>query len=96
MQEDLQYKEVEKRTGKGYELSVDSEGTKRWYLNGQLHREGGPAVEFADGTKFWYLNDINVSEEEFNEVLEGPMDRLPLYINTVFAPIVRRRLSSGA
>ena len=30
--------------------------TKAWYLNGKLHREDGPAVEFADGDKFWYLN----------------------------------------
>ena len=27
-----------------------------WYLNDELHREDGPAVDFADGTKFWYLN----------------------------------------
>ena len=35
---------------------IDSMGTKRWYLNGCLHREDGPAVEMADGTKCWYLN----------------------------------------
>ena len=35
----------------------DSYGTKRWYLNGELHRGDGPAVEYADGTKSWYLND---------------------------------------
>jgi antitoxin component YwqK of YwqJK toxin-antitoxin module len=35
---------------------VDTTGTKRWYLNGKLHREDGPAVEWADGTKAWYLN----------------------------------------
>ena len=22
----------------------------------RLHREGGPAIEWADGSKFWYLN----------------------------------------
>jgi len=32
------------------------DGTKKWYLNGKLHREDGPAVERADGTKVWYLN----------------------------------------
>lgn len=36
---------------------VDEKGTKFWYLNGKLHREDGPAVEYANGTKFWYLND---------------------------------------
>ena len=29
---------------------------KVWRLNGVLHREDGPAYEWADGTKFWYLN----------------------------------------
>jgi len=31
-------------------------GTKHWYLNGRLHREDGPAVEYANGDKCWYLN----------------------------------------
>lgn len=26
------------------------------YANGQLHREDGPAVEWADGTKMWFQN----------------------------------------
>ena len=38
------------------ECVVSPNGYKRWYLNGQLHRVGGPAVERADGTKEWYLN----------------------------------------
>jgi len=28
-------------------------GTKRWHLNGEYHREDGPAVEFANGSKHW-------------------------------------------
>ena len=29
-----------------------------WYnLEGKLHREDGPAVEYADGDKIWYIND---------------------------------------
>jgi hypothetical protein len=27
-----------------------------WRLNGKLHREDGPAVEWADGAKEWYLD----------------------------------------
>ena len=40
------------------ESKVDADGTKAWYVNGKLHREGGlPAAEWgADGTKFWYVN----------------------------------------
>ena len=26
-----------------------------WYLDGQLHREDGPAFEGSNGTKNWYL-----------------------------------------
>ena len=32
------------------------DGSKFWYLNGQRHREDGPAVEYDNGSKFWYLN----------------------------------------
>ena len=35
---------------------VDNNGTKRWYLNDELHREDGPAVEYQRGIKCWYLN----------------------------------------
>jgi len=40
------------------ECKIDSYGTKRWYLNGELHCEDGPAVEWADGNKEWWLNGI--------------------------------------
>ncbi len=40
---------------KVYTVRIDSNGTKRWYRDGLLDREDGPAVEFADGTKFWYV-----------------------------------------
>ena len=39
-----------------YEVVVDDDGDKYWYVNGELHREDGPAVEHADGGKEWYLN----------------------------------------
>ncbi len=42
---------------KTYQVTADEYGTKRWYLNGKLHREGGPAIEWANGTKSWYIND---------------------------------------
>ncbi len=28
----------------------------RWYLNNKLHRENGPAIEYADGSREWWLN----------------------------------------
>ena len=42
-------------------------GNKEWWKNGELHREDGPAVEWKDSYKFWYLNDIEYTEEEFDE-----------------------------
>ena len=39
-----------------YEVHVDENGAKWWYLNGKLHREDGPAIEYADGSKHWWLN----------------------------------------
>jgi hypothetical protein len=42
---------------KEYRVTVGNSKT-RWYKLGtnQLHREGGPAVEYYDGDRFWYLN----------------------------------------
>jgi hypothetical protein len=40
-----------------YTVKVYPSGDKYWYLNGQFHREDGPAIEWADGPKAWYLND---------------------------------------
>jgi hypothetical protein len=37
-------------------LHIDVYDTKRWYLNGQLHREDGHALEWANGSKRWFLN----------------------------------------
>ena len=41
---------------KTYKVDVYDNGGEEWYLNGQRHREGGPAIERASGTKAWYLN----------------------------------------
>ena len=39
-----------------YTVKVRPNGTKYWYLNGNRHRTGGPAIEWANGGKRWYLN----------------------------------------
>jgi hypothetical protein len=39
-----------------YEVKVYADGSKYWYLNGQRHREDGPAFERRDGYKSWWLN----------------------------------------
>jgi hypothetical protein len=50
---------------KEYTVKVYDNGTKHWSLNGNLHREDGPAVEYTDGTKFWFLNGKEYTKEEF-------------------------------
>jgi N-acetylneuraminic acid mutarotase len=39
-----------------YNVKVYDDGDKEWYLNGNLHREDGPAIEYDNGDKYWYLN----------------------------------------
>ena len=39
-----------------YTVKVNASGDKAWYLDGKLHREDGPAVEYASGSKAWYLD----------------------------------------
>ena len=41
---------------KTYTVDVYDNGSKEWFLNGELHREDGPAVESGNGTKYWFLN----------------------------------------
>lgn len=38
-----------------YEVKV-YDGNKEWRMNGELHREDGPAFEHANGDKHWYRN----------------------------------------
>jgi hypothetical protein len=37
-------------------IETCGDGTRKWYRNGQYHREDGPAIEWADGGKWWYRN----------------------------------------
>ena len=46
-----------------YEVRVYTNGAKYWFLNGNTHREDGPAVERLDGTKEWWLNDKRHRED---------------------------------
>ena len=39
-----------------YKVKVYEDGSTFWHLNGKLHREDGPAVEYSNGSKFWWLN----------------------------------------
>ena len=37
-------------------LTIRPDGRKVWLLNGEYHREDGPAIEHLNGTKIWCLN----------------------------------------
>ena len=40
-------------------IHIDKSGDKRYFANREmtiLHREDGPAIEWASGSKAWYLN----------------------------------------
>ena len=52
-----------------YEVRVYDNGTKLWFLNGKLHREDGPAYEYADGDKYWYLNGKEYTEDEWRRLV---------------------------
>lgn len=37
--------------------TIQPDGTQTWYLNGELHREDGPAILYIDGSEEWYHHD---------------------------------------
>ena len=39
-------------------LSIDLSGTKRWHINGELHKVDEPAVVYTNGTKMWFQHGI--------------------------------------
>jgi len=44
---------------KGYtgHITCADDGTQKWYKNGKVHREDGPAIIWADGTQVWFKNN---------------------------------------
>ena len=68
---------------KEYTVRVYDIGTKHWLLNGNLHREDGPAIEYASGKLGWFLNNKPYTEAEFKakmapakEMTVGEIERL--------------------
>jgi hypothetical protein len=54
-------------------LIIDKYGTCRYYKDDLLHREDGPAIEYADGSKWWCLNGEIIdcqSNEEFLKLVK--------------------------
>ena len=62
-----------------YEVKVFTSGNKVWYLNGEQHREDGPAVEHTSGSKYWYLNGKQHRED--GPAIEGANGTKHWYLN---------------
>jgi len=60
-----------------YEMT--SIGNKIWILNGEYHREDGPAIEYTDGTKCWYIHGEYHRED--GPALEYPDGRKYWFFN---------------
>jgi hypothetical protein len=61
------------------ECTTNADGTKEWYLNGRLHREDGPAIEWASGSKFWYSNGKRHRED--GPAIERPVGTKEWWLN---------------
>ena len=44
-------------------------GDREWYRNGKWHREDGPAIEWTNDYREWWLNDIEYTEEEYEQAV---------------------------
>lgn len=53
-------------------VEVNVYGDKSWFLNGERHREDGPAIEHANGDKYWYLNGERLTKQEWNAAMSKP------------------------
>ena len=47
-----------------WSVYTDKIGNKWWLLDGCIHREDGPAVEFVSGEKQYYLNGAYCGNEQ--------------------------------
>jgi hypothetical protein len=61
-------------------LNVGSDGTRRWYRDGLLHREGGPAVEEETGRHEWWLNGQRARHDDGPTVIRD--DGTQLWLTT--------------
>ena len=64
---------------KEYTVNVYDNGHKEWFLNGEYHREDGPAIEYSYGAKYWYLN--GKCHREDGPAVEYPDGRKFWYLN---------------
>ena len=56
-------------------MYVSPNGTKHWYLNGEYHREDGPAIEWPDGSMHWLLNGEDVTWQQLFHNANGDLEK---------------------
>ena len=49
---------------------VFSDGAKKWYCDGQLHRINGPAIIYEDGIEEWWLHDQKYTKDQYEEEMK--------------------------
>jgi len=42
---------------------VEEHEMRQWWVNGKLHREDGPAIEYEDGDQEWYLLNTPTTQD---------------------------------
>lgn len=60
-----------------YKVVIETWGCKIWLLNGEMHREDGPAVVYLPDEStanwsadyYWYLNGNYIAEKEYNRAM---------------------------
>ena len=62
------------------EMENSLDGSKYWRLNGQYHREDGPAIEYPNGSKYWCLNGKEVTWKEVFRQAKNPEIELRILI----------------
>ena len=60
----------------------DEYGTQRWYKNGELHHEDGPAVIWSNGHQEWWVNGER--HREYGPAYINPNGTQVWYINGKF------------
>lgn len=48
----------------GFETILNDDGDRKWYLDGKLHREDGPAIESGLSKNLWYLHGVRLYEPQ--------------------------------
>jgi hypothetical protein len=58
----------------GPTITVDVDGNRVWWVDSQLHRTDGPAVERTDGSREWWINDQNMDFQLWADTLAIDQD----------------------